>query len=204
MFRALAADAVAAPALTAPASAQVQSFPATFRTQEIAASYAFAVQHPERGRRFVLVDAPLPGIGPREAILKTPLPRHFRFGGPDMERLVAGRGRIYPDRFWNEFAAHPTRLGFAQFAAFDQDADGKSVPGRPRQAQDAGARRWRWEVLRVDDGDGDALRCRGLRADSSARLLIPDRSSQWRQPCATAASGGLSGRVGSSMRRRGP
>ena len=59
-----------------------------------------------------------------------------------MERLVAGRERIYLDRFWNEFSADPTRFdeasrehyaalyalpgamhsGFAQFAAFDQDA----------------------------------------------------------------------------------
>jgi pimeloyl-ACP methyl ester carboxylesterase len=66
----------------------------------------------------------------------------FGFGGPDMERLVAGRERIYLDRFWNEFALHPERFdepkrkhyaalyaapgviraGFAQFAAFGQDA----------------------------------------------------------------------------------
>jgi pimeloyl-ACP methyl ester carboxylesterase len=55
---------------------------------------------------------------------------------------VAGRERIYLDRFWNEFSASPDRFGeaarkhyaklyalpgamrsgFAQFAAFDQDA----------------------------------------------------------------------------------
>src|SRR3954452_23884884 len=104
--------------------------------------YAFAVQHPERVTRFVLIDAPLPGIGPWDEILKNPLLWHFRFGGPDMERLVAGRERIYLDRFWNEFSATPSRFseasrnhyaelyalpgamhsGFAQFAAFDQDA----------------------------------------------------------------------------------
>ncbi|MBQ0822817.1 alpha/beta hydrolase [Microvirga sp. HBU67558] len=104
--------------------------------------YAFAVQHPDRVRRFVLIDAPLPGIGPWEEVLKNPLLWHFRFGGPDMERLVAGRERIYLDRFWNEFSATPSRFseaardhyaklyalpgamhsGFAQFAAFDQDA----------------------------------------------------------------------------------
>ena len=104
--------------------------------------YAFAIQHPERVRRFVLIDAPVPGIGPWEEILKNPLLWHFRFGGPDMERLVAGRERIYLDRFWNEFSATPSRFseaarehyarlyalpgamhsGFAQFAAFDQDA----------------------------------------------------------------------------------
>ena len=104
--------------------------------------YAFAAQYPNRVRRFALIDAPVPGIGPWEEILKNPLLWHFRFGGPDMERLVAGRERIYLDRFWNEFSATPARFseaarehyaklyalpgamhsGFMQFAAFDQDA----------------------------------------------------------------------------------
>ncbi len=104
--------------------------------------FAFAAQHPERVTRFVLIDAPVPGVGPWEEILKNPLLWHFRFGGPDMERLVAGRERIYLDRFYNEFSAHPERVteatrehyaklyalpggmhsSFAQFAAFDQDA----------------------------------------------------------------------------------
>ena len=104
--------------------------------------YAFAAQYPARVTRFALMDAPLPGIGPWEEILKNPLLWHFRFGGPDMERLVAGRERIYLDRFWNEFSADPKSFGeaarehyaklyaqpgamhagFSQFAAFDQDA----------------------------------------------------------------------------------
>jgi pimeloyl-ACP methyl ester carboxylesterase len=105
-------------------------------------AFQFAAQHPERVRRLVLIDAPIPGVGPWEDILKNPLLWHFRFGGPDMERLVAGRERIYLDRFWNEFSANPAKFdevarvhyaqlyalpgamhsGFAQFAAFDQDA----------------------------------------------------------------------------------
>lgn len=104
--------------------------------------YAFAAQNRGRVTRIVLMDAPLPGVGPWDDILKNPLLWHFRFGGPDMERLVAGRERIYLDRFWNEFSARPERFseasrvhyaalyaqpgamhaGFAQFAAFDQDA----------------------------------------------------------------------------------
>lgn len=104
--------------------------------------FALATQVPDRVSHFVLIDAPVPGVGPWEEILKNPLLWHFRFGGPDMERLVAGRERIYLDRFWNEFSAHPDRFdeqsrqhyaalyarpggmhdGFAQFAAFDQDA----------------------------------------------------------------------------------
>src|SRR5262249_57780473 len=75
--------------------------------------YAFAAQYPDRVTRFVLIDAPLPGVGPWEEILKNPLLWHFRFGGPDMERLVAGRERIYLDRFWNEFSATPARISEA-------------------------------------------------------------------------------------------
>ncbi|WCM25869.1 alpha/beta fold hydrolase [Sphingomonas sp. QA11] len=105
-------------------------------------AYALAARHPDRVTKLVLMDAPVPGVGPWDEILKSPLLWHFRFGGPDMERLVAGRERIYLDRFWNEFSADPANFpeaervhyaelyaapgrmhaGFRQFAAFDQDA----------------------------------------------------------------------------------
>jgi pimeloyl-ACP methyl ester carboxylesterase len=105
-------------------------------------AFAFAAQHPDRVTRLVMMDAPVPGVGPWDEILKHPLLWHFRFGGPDMERPVAGRERIYLDRFWNEFATDPKRFseasrrhyaqlyarpgnmraGFLQFLAFDQDA----------------------------------------------------------------------------------
>jgi pimeloyl-ACP methyl ester carboxylesterase len=104
--------------------------------------YAFVAEQPERVTHLVLIDAPIPGVGPWDEILKNPLLWHFRFGGPDMERLVKGRERIYLDRFWNEFSANPKNFdeasrvhyaalyarphamhdGFAQFHAFDQDA----------------------------------------------------------------------------------
>jgi pimeloyl-ACP methyl ester carboxylesterase len=104
-------------------------------------AFAFAERYPERTTRLVMMDAPVPGVGPWDDILKSPLLWHFRFGGRDMERLVAGRERIYLDRFWNDFAADPSKFdeasrvhyaelyakpghmhgGFAQFAAFDQD-----------------------------------------------------------------------------------
>ncbi len=117
---------------------------ADFVTHDIGnmVGFAFAAQHPERVTKIVLIDAPVPGVGPWEEVLKNPLLCHFRFGGPDMERLVAGRERIYLDRFWNEFSADPKKFsegsrehyakldalpgamhsGFSQFAAFDQDA----------------------------------------------------------------------------------
>jgi pimeloyl-ACP methyl ester carboxylesterase len=105
--------------------------------------YAFAAQYPARVTKWVAMDAPLPGIGPWDEILKNPLLWHFNFRGPDVERLVAGRERIYLDRFYNELSADPKSIdeetrqhyaelyalpgamhsAFAQFAAFAQDAD---------------------------------------------------------------------------------
>jgi len=104
--------------------------------------YAFAAQHPERVKKFVVIDAPLPGIGPWDDIVRGHALWHFSFYGPDAERLVKGRERIYLDRFWNEFSADPKKFdeasrkhyaklyaaagamhaGFEQFKAFDQDA----------------------------------------------------------------------------------
>jgi pimeloyl-ACP methyl ester carboxylesterase len=116
-------------------------------------AFAFAEAHQDRTTRLVMMDAPVPGVGPWDDILRNPLLWHFRFGGPDMERLVAGRERIYLDRFWNEFSADPAHFpeasrshyaalyagpgrmhaGFSQFAAFDQDAiDNRAFLARGR------------------------------------------------------------------------
>ncbi len=104
--------------------------------------YAFAAQYPERVRFWVAMDAPLRGIGRWDEIVKSPLLWHFNFRGSDVERLVAGRERIYLDRFWNELSADPAAIdeaarrhyaelyalpgamhsAFEQFAAFHQDA----------------------------------------------------------------------------------
>ncbi|SDR57335.1 Pimeloyl-ACP methyl ester carboxylesterase [Rhizobiales bacterium GAS191] len=113
--------------------------------------YAFAAQYPDRVTKFVLMDAPLPGIGPWDQIVQSHALWHFSFWGPDAERLVAGRERIYLDRFWNEFSADPKNFGeasrkhyaklyalpgamhagFAQFKAFDQDAqDNKALAAK--------------------------------------------------------------------------
>jgi len=116
-------------------------------------AFAFAERYPGRTSRLVMMDAPVPGVGPWDDILKSPLLWHFRFGGRDMERLVQGRERIYLDRFWNDFSANPARFdeasrahyaelyakpgrmhgGFAQFAAFDQDVlDNKAAVAHGR------------------------------------------------------------------------
>ena len=104
--------------------------------------YAFAAQFPDRVTRWVVIDAPLPGVGDWNKIICSPALWHFNFRGPDVERLVKGRERIYLDRFWDEFAANPKTVdeatrdhyahfyalpgamhsAFEQFAAFNQDA----------------------------------------------------------------------------------
>jgi pimeloyl-ACP methyl ester carboxylesterase len=110
--------------------------------------YALAAQFAARITRWAVIDAPLPGIGPWDEILRSPLLWHFNFRGPDVERLVQGRERIYLDRFYNELSAHPERIdeetrehyarlyarpramhdAFEQFAAFAQDAvDNKAL-----------------------------------------------------------------------------
>ncbi|HTO45414.1 MAG TPA: alpha/beta hydrolase [Burkholderiales bacterium] len=110
--------------------------------------YAFAAQYPQRVTRWVVIDAPLPGIGDWDAITRDPRLWHFNFRGPDVERLVQGRERIYLDRFWNELSADPRAIdeatrqhyaalyarplamhdAFEQFGAFTQDAvDNKAM-----------------------------------------------------------------------------
>jgi pimeloyl-ACP methyl ester carboxylesterase len=109
--------------------------------------YALAAQFPDRITKWAVIDAPLPGIGAWEEILKSPLLWHFNFRGPDVDRLVKGRERIYLDRFYNELSANPKAIdeetrnhyaklyarpgnmhyAFEQFAAFSQDAKDNKV-----------------------------------------------------------------------------
>jgi pimeloyl-ACP methyl ester carboxylesterase len=70
-------------------------------------AYAYAATYPEKVERLVVMDAPIPGIGPWSEILQNPGVWHFNFHGPDAERLVAGRERIYFDRIWNDFTGDP-------------------------------------------------------------------------------------------------
>jgi pimeloyl-ACP methyl ester carboxylesterase/uncharacterized RmlC-like cupin family protein len=105
-------------------------------------AYAYTATYPDKVDRLVVMDAPIPGIEPWNTILLNPGVWHFNFHGPDAERLVAGRERIYFDRIWNDFTGDPSkpdedtrdfftatyvqpggmRAGFAQFAAFSTDA----------------------------------------------------------------------------------
>lgn len=106
-------------------------------------AYAYAARYPDKTDRLVVMDAPVPGIPPWDQIVRSPALWHFDFGGPDAERLVAGRERTYLDRFWNEFAGDPSKVdeatrqhyaalyakpgamrsAFAQFRSIRKDAE---------------------------------------------------------------------------------
>lgn len=107
----------------------------------IMVAYAYAAMYSDKIERLVVLDSPIPGIEPWNEILLNPGIWHFNFRGPDAERLVEGRERIYFDRIWNDFTGNPgkpdedtrnffaatyavpggMRAGFARFAAFSQD-----------------------------------------------------------------------------------
>lgn len=105
-------------------------------------AYAYAKTYPDKTDTLTVMDAPVPGVPPWEDVIKNPLLWHFNFYGKDEERLVAGRERIFLDRFYNEFGGDPSRISeatrqhyaklyamkgtmhssFEQFHAFSQDA----------------------------------------------------------------------------------
>jgi pimeloyl-ACP methyl ester carboxylesterase len=110
-------------------------------------AYAYAARYPDKTQKLVVMDAPVPGIPPWESIVRNPLLWHFDFGGPDVERLIEGRERIYLDRFWNEFAGDPAKIdaearehyarlyarpramhsAFAQFRSIRQDVEDNKI-----------------------------------------------------------------------------
>jgi pimeloyl-ACP methyl ester carboxylesterase len=61
-------------------------------------AYAYAARYPEKTEKLVVMDAPDPGIPPWDELVRHPRLWHFSFGGPDAERLVAGRERLDLDR----------------------------------------------------------------------------------------------------------
>jgi len=73
-------------------------------------AYAYAASYPDKVQKLVVMDAPVPGVAPWDQIVLNPALWHFNFAGKDAERLVAGRERIYLDRFWNEFAGDPKKF----------------------------------------------------------------------------------------------
>ena len=82
--------------------------------------YALAAQFPARVTCWVVVDAPLPGIGPWDDQLRNPKVWHFNFRGPDVERLVT----LLAQRLQRLGGVHPFVGGV-----------GKLGEDRPRRAE---------------------------------------------------------------------
>ena len=167
-------------------------------------AYAYAARYPDKTDRLVVMDAPVPGIPPWDEIVRNPALWHFSFGGPDAERLVAGRERIYLDRFWNEFAGDPSKIdeatrvhyaafyaqpgamhsAFAQFLSIPKDAEDNKVSMTTRLTM---------PVLAIGAakafGANVAIVMRNA-ADNVTEVLIAD-SGHWlmdEQPTATIAA----------------
>jgi pimeloyl-ACP methyl ester carboxylesterase len=130
---------------------------------------------------------------------------HFNFRGPDVERLVKGRERIYLDRFWNELSANPTSIdeatrqhyaklyarpgamhsAFNQFAAFTQDAiDNRAFAEKGKLAMPVLA-------IGADKSFGSAMAddLRFVATDVTSQILA--NSGHWlmeEQPAATVAA----------------
>ncbi len=102
--------------------------------------------------RWVVIDAPLPGIGDWDNIVRSPMLWHFDFRGPDEERLVQGRERIYLDRFWNELSGDPKRI--------DEDTRQHfaALYARPHAMHDAFEQ---FGTLRQDAADNKGFLARG-------------------------------------------
>lgn len=64
-------------------------------------AYAFVRRYPEAGRGVMLLDAPIPGLGPWDAVKSNPFIWHIHFHQtPDLpEQLIAGREAIYLRHF---------------------------------------------------------------------------------------------------------
>lgn len=150
-------------------------------------AFAYASRYPQQTDRLVVMDAPVPGIPPWNDIVRSPMLWHFDFGGPDAERLVAGRERIYLDRFWNEFAGDRTKVdeatrqhysklyarpgamhaAFAQFRSIRQDAVDNEASMKTRLTM---------PVLAVGGeksfGNNEAIVMRNV-ADNVTEVVIP-------------------------------
>ncbi len=167
-------------------------------------AYAYAAQYPDKTDKLVVMDGPVPGIPPWNDIVRSPALWHFSFGGPDVERLVAGRERIYLDRFWDEFAGDPskideaTRVHYSKFYALpgamhSAFAQFLSIPQDVQDNQKSLATKLSMPVLAIGGakmfGAEEAVQMRNA-AVNVTEVVIPN-SGHWlmdEQPAATVAA----------------
>jgi len=116
-------------------------------------AYAYAARYPDKTSHLVVMDSPIPGIPPWDQIVRLPALWHFNFGGPDAERLVAGRERLYPST----------------------DSGTSSPATRPRSTKQPAA-----TILRSTQG---LARCipRSRSSSRSTRRTRPTTSRRWRR-----------------------
>jgi len=99
------------PATSAPSSTSSASTRADIVAHDIGTmvAYAYAARYPDKTTRLVVIDSPIPGIPPWNQIVRLPALWHFNFGGPDAERLVAGRERNLPRSLLERVRGRPSR-----------------------------------------------------------------------------------------------
>ena len=114
--------------------------------------YAFAAQNRNRVTRWVVMDAPLPGLGHWDDVIKDHRTWHFDFYGPDEEKLIAGRERLYLDRFYNELSADPKHIDQATRAHY------AALYSRPKAIHNAFAQ---FEAFRRDGVDNQKFLAEG-------------------------------------------
>ena len=108
--------------------------------------YAFAAQYPDASPAGSLIDAPLPGIGSWDEILKAPRCGISIFADRTWSGWSKARERIYLDRFWNELSANPKSIDEATRPTTPSSTrdPARCIPlsiSSPRSTQDASTTR---------------------------------------------------------------
>jgi pimeloyl-ACP methyl ester carboxylesterase len=129
--------------------------------------YALAAQYPKRITKWAVIDAPLPGVGNWAAQLSNPKTWHFNFYGPDEERLVAGRERIFLDRFYNELSADPKKIDEATRAHY------AALYARPHAMHDAMEQ---FKAFLIDAKDNPAMLASGGKLPMPVLALGGEKS----------------------------
>jgi pimeloyl-ACP methyl ester carboxylesterase len=122
--------------------------------------FAIVALYQPRVTKWIVIDAPLPGLGNWAAQLTNPKTWHFNFYGPDEERLVKGRERIYLDRFWNELSDDPRRIDEATRRYYT------AIYAKPHAIHDAFEQ---FKAFLIDAKDNPEL----LKAVPGGKLSIP-------------------------------
>ena len=89
-------------------------------------AYAYARLYPAEAAGVVILDVPLPGVGPWTQVKTDPRAWHFGFNVQDplAEKLVRGRQEIFFRYFIDQMSVNPTAVTDADVAAFARAYEG--------------------------------------------------------------------------------